>query len=392
MQDLPLPVLFRRAEATFQQLQSQTPTSPSTQRQHIHNALACLDRASALVDSLGLFSSNEDKDDLTTGEIKYLLIPYYKAEILSHQHQNYIPRNGDDMTYEDNVLNQQKARLESLQSSQTLHENFLLRAQHYDLLSSGALKCIFGVVESTGTSSIAAQPPKIDASTLRELKIKKFKLAKNVDARIETLTHRLSSGKNDSKNEQDDNDDEEADERELQLLKIEAAALKSIESLRAVRDEIGVLRHATSLTFEDRRRKSSSNLSFQQQQQQHQLQNQEMLAELRKAAGALKLGQDAVHREALRDAVFQPSHILPSFTVEQQGDIEVAQILAQHHAEAEKAQKLAAEKAERGRTGDASEEGDDDEYDDNVYRQRAMDNWKDANPRGWGNSRLKPCG
>jgi immunoglobulin-binding protein 1 len=51
---------------------------------------------------------------------------------------------------------------------------------------------------------------------------------------------------------------------------------------------------------------------------------------------------------------------------------------------------MAALKAERGRKGDDSEE--DDEYDDKVYRQRAMDDWKDDNPRGWGNSKLKPCG
>jgi len=394
MQDLPLPALFRRAEATFQKLQSQSAPSPSGQDQHINAALACLDRASALIDSLGLFSSNEDKDDLTTGEIKYLLIPYYKAEILSYQHQNYTPRNGDNTDNEDSFLNQQKWRLESLKSSHTLHENFLLQAQQYDFLSSGALKCIFGVKESTNFSSIAAEPPRIDVSTLRELKIEKFKLGKSVDFRIEELTHRLSSGKNknekDLKEEDYNDEDEEVNERELQVLKIEASALKSIESLRAVRQEIDVLKHATSLTHEDRRKNTSSNLSSTSQQQHFQNQNSDMLAELRKAAGALKLGQEAVQRESLRQAVFQPSHTLPTLTVEQHGDIEVAQILAQQRSEAEKAQKVAAEKEERGRTGDTSEE--DDEYNDKVYRQRAMDDWKDENPRGWGNSKLKPCG
>ena len=76
--------------------------------------------------------------------------------------------------------------------------------------------------------------------------------------------------------------------------------------------------------------------------------------------------------------------------MEQQGDIEVAQILAQQRAEAEKTQRIAAEKAARGRKADDSEE--DDEYEDKIYKQRAMDDWKDENPRGWGNSKLKPCG
>lgn len=391
IQDLSLSALFRRAEATFQKLQSQATPSPSTQSQLVNDTLACLERASALVDSLGLFSSNEDKDDLTTGEIKYLLIPYYKAEILSQQHQIYTSRSGDDRNNDDRLLDQQKSRLETLKVSQTLHENFLLQAQQYELLSSGALKCIFGVVESTNFSSVAAQPPKIDASTLRELKIEKFKLGKSVAARIEALSHRLALGKNKNERDQKEDEDEEVAERELQLLRIEEAALKSIESLRAVRQEIDVLEHATRLTDEARRRKTSSNLSSSQDphSQQQQLQNEDMLAELRKAAGALKLGQEALHRESLRRAVFQPTHISPTISVEQQGDIEVAQMVAQQRAKAEIVQKRAAEKAERGRRGDDSDQEDDNEK---VYKERAMDDWKDANPRGWGNSKLKPCG
>ena len=37
--------------------------------------------------------------------------------------------------------------------------------------------------------------------------------------------------------------------------------------------------------------------------------------------------------------------------------------------------------------------GEQEEEQENVklWRQRAMDDWKDDNPRGWGNSKLKPC-
>ena len=268
-QDLPLPALFRRAEATFQKLQAQQtpPISPSTQTQLINDALASLDRASLLVESLGLFSSNEDKDDLTTSEIKYLLIPYYKAEFLTQQHQNYIsnrlsnttessgPTSGGDAS----VLNHQKLRLEALNSVPPLLENFLLQAQQYDLLSPGTLKCLSAVVRSGGKT------PKIDASTLRELKIEKFKLEKSISARMEALLHRLGKS---SINEEDNDDDDDSElaERELQILKIESAALKSIEALRAVRQEIEVLHHATNLSDEDRCR---STLSSSSQNSQH---------------------------------------------------------------------------------------------------------------------------
>ena len=32
----------------------------------------------------------------------------------------------------------------------------------------------------------------------------------------------------------------------------------------------------------------------------------------------------------------------------------------------------------------------DEDSDAKVGKQRAMDNWKDDNPRGWGNSKLRP--
>lgn len=80
--------------------------------------------------------------------------------------------------------------------------------------------------------------------------------------------------------------------------------------------------------------------------------------------------------------VFRPSHILPTLTVEQQGAIELAQARereAQHkQAEAEAAARRAA----------AASDDDDEEE---LARSRAWDDFKDDNPRGWGNSKLRPC-
>ena len=39
-----------------------------------------------------------------------------------------------------------------------------------------------------------------------------------------------------------------------------------------------------------------------------------------------------------------------------------------------------------------AEELGSDEDEDELQRQRAFDDFKDDNPRGWGNSRTKPCG
>lgn len=80
--------------------------------------------------------------------------------------------------------------------------------------------------------------------------------------------------------------------------------------------------------------------------------------------------------------MFRPSHILPTLTVEQQGAIELRQ--AQERQAAHDAAAAAAAPAAAGRRSD-------DEDDDEVGRSRAWDDWKDDNPRGWGNSKLRPC-
>lgn len=84
-QELPLSALFQRARATLKQLEAAPASDPATQRLVARGA-ECLRAAAAAVDALALFSPNEDRDDLATGDIKYLLIPFYQAEVAGHTH------------------------------------------------------------------------------------------------------------------------------------------------------------------------------------------------------------------------------------------------------------------------------------------------------------------
>jgi hypothetical protein len=80
--------------------------------------------------------------------------------------------------------------------------------------------------------------------------------------------------------------------------------------------------------------------------------------------------------------VLRPGHILPTLTVEQQGDIEVRQMRERE------AKQKAAEAAQKAA---AAEAGSDDEDEAELAKQRAWDDFADDNPRGWGNSKLRPC-
>ena len=370
-QDLPLPLLFRRAEAAFQNLTT-TPGEDEAQHQQqriqrITSAIASLERAASLVDSLGIFSPNEDKDDLATTDVKLLLIPHYHAELLASLHEHH-PNSSQDSTLI-------KKRLKTLLASRNLHQAFLQRVVQYGAVSSDESRRLVALVLDLVDSN-----ERMDAATLRQLKIDKFKLEKKAAVQLERLS---SLQRHNNDNDDDDSNNTNGDEdleREAAFLRIEAVALKSIDSLHSLQQEVVVLRHASNLSLEER----------QQVRDRTKTPQQDLLSELRTAADNLCIGTSGSgsgsggtamsQREELRQAVFRPSHVLPSMTVEEWGDIEVAQAMERQRKEKEEAERR------------KKKEGDNNDADDDVYRQRAMDDWKDDNPRGWGNSKLRPSG
>ena len=87
--------------------------------------------------------------------------------------------------------------------------------------------------------------------------------------------------------------------------------------------------------------------------------------------------------EQIRSEVFRPSHILPTMTVEQAGEIEYAEMREREVRSAENAARAAREEAEM--TTEERETRD-------LAKARSWDEFKDDNPFGHGNSKLRPCG
>ncbi len=55
-----------------------------TELEILQAAIASLQRCEHLVDSLGIFSANEQVEDIASGDLKYLLIAAYKGDIQSN--------------------------------------------------------------------------------------------------------------------------------------------------------------------------------------------------------------------------------------------------------------------------------------------------------------------
>ena len=81
-QDLPLAELFLRATSIVRQLESKPSPAPES-RQLLQEGIRLLRLASQLVEAAGLFSPNEEKDDVATADLRVLLVPYYLGELLS---------------------------------------------------------------------------------------------------------------------------------------------------------------------------------------------------------------------------------------------------------------------------------------------------------------------
>lgn len=77
---LPLGVLFSRCQVVYAQ---QDQLVVSRDPDLIDSALALLARTQSAVESAGIFSSNEDADDLATADVKFLLVPFYIGSLLS---------------------------------------------------------------------------------------------------------------------------------------------------------------------------------------------------------------------------------------------------------------------------------------------------------------------
>ncbi|KAI4991841.1 hypothetical protein ZWY2020_040227 [Hordeum vulgare] len=80
--DLPLPALFDRASHLHA-----LASSSSLDQEGIRKGVDLLRRCDEMVSKLGLFSSNETKEDISTANLKYLLVPYYLGEMIEQVEQ-----------------------------------------------------------------------------------------------------------------------------------------------------------------------------------------------------------------------------------------------------------------------------------------------------------------
>ena len=289
-------------------------------------------------------------------------------------------------------------------------EAFLRRCEVHDLLTPEAKRQREGLKRQR-------EGQNADPGTARADKVARFRRERAIRARLEELesTRRRRAEEALLNADWDDEDpdaspEDEVEERERWTLLIEDAVAKSLDNVThlarelemiAARDELAAARPAGPRAaggvnapgrgvytlmpdgavvpgFNDASSGCASSIGGRQTASVPA----ELMESLRRMYGTGVAGGSARSAERIRSEVFRQSHILPTMTVEQAGEIERREMMERQLAQAENAARRAREESEM--TREEREERD-------LAKARSWDEFKDDNPFGHGNSKLRPC-
>lgn len=167
MQQLPLSAAFSKAYTLH--------SKHSLSSEHSQELLELLQHCEQLVEQGALFSRNEDQDDLSTGLMRYLLVPFMKAEALNTAALPQQPQQQQQAT-----MAQQ--RLQQASAARAAYTQFLQRASQYSLLGS--------TCQAAYEAQEAGQAAAADPGTARGQKVERFRRSRALQGLIQQLEAR----------------------------------------------------------------------------------------------------------------------------------------------------------------------------------------------------------
>ncbi|KAJ3044702.1 hypothetical protein HDV00_001106 [Rhizophlyctis rosea] len=203
-----------------------------------------------------------------------------------------------------------------------------------------------------------------DADRRRTMKIERHKRGKAIKDKLKELTFQIASTTSSSSSI-----DEELD-RDLLLTTLDLFIQKVIDSLKSIADEESMLQQAMQMELHRSKEGSDTSNRVEVRQPHRRVNpNGPILAPDGKALRPFVL---LSQREAVRQQVFGPSHNLPTMTIEQYLDNQIAQ------------GNFLQGGGERPKTP-IQDDNDEEAIDAETYKKREWDEFTEANPKGWGN-------
>ncbi|KAE8077700.1 hypothetical protein FH972_016237 [Carpinus fangiana] len=397
MEDLSLPALFEQARKMHS-----IATVSGADQELVKKGCEALGKCEDMVSKLGLFSANETKDDISTTNLKYVLVIFYLAELTEKVAQ-------DD-------------RIQVLKASQAKLKEFISFCEAMELVPEEELE----TSTQGGPNSFADQRARKIARFRREraaevklLDLKERKERRGRSSRAATLSTPVEAG------EEDMLDDDGEEEREAWLTTISLAICKAFGLLEMLKKEEDMLSAIKEKISKEGEEFSRDVLDDRTKRAEAWHRDAAVRARYTKPAQPITcatFAQDVLEgraevshahdhkhkplifgptslvggsltseRQRMAAQVFQPGHRLPTMSIEEAGltEMEIMNNWQERNAKLMEEANSAWYKDDR-----KPRPGSEDDEDDDAAQEkaRAWDDWKDENPRGAGNKKLTPCG
>lgn len=393
-----MPALFEEARKIHQ-----AATECGGDQESVRKGCEILEKCEDMISKLGLFSSNETRDDVSTTNLKYLLVPYYLGELIEKASE-------DD-------------RIQILKASQAKLKEFISFCETMELVPPEELE----TAGQAGTNTVVDRRARKIARFRRQraaesklLEIKERKERRGRSTKAAALSTPVEAG------EEDVLDDDGEEEREAWLTTISLAICKAYDLLEMLKKEEEMLSAVKERQSKDGEKEFSQAIldertkkaelwhrdaavraqytkpaqpitcaTFAQDvlegranvSQAHEHKHQPMIF----GPASLVGGSLTSERERMAAQVFQPQHRLPTMSIEEAGLKEMEMMNKWQERNAKLMEEANSAWYKDNRIPGPNQEDDEDD-DAAVEKARAWDDWKDDNPRGAGNKKLTPCG
>lgn len=213
--------------------------------------------------------------------------------------------------------------------------------------------------EAKGNGSASHTPMEYEA---RDAKVKRFKRKKMLHQRLNDLRHALEKHSAVPPNDESEHVDDER-MRELAVAEAEYAALCAVDESKLLSAE------------------AEMQAMHMKKPQQRSIEHEPSSSQKPRAVTIRPVDTARIARTRADSGLFRPYHQQPSMTVEEFGELQKAQLAAQKNPE----------QLQKTQEQDSNTSATDLEGDEEAKRLREWDDFRDAHPRGSGNSKLRPC-
>ncbi|KAJ3410691.1 hypothetical protein HDV05_003488 [Chytridiales sp. JEL 0842] len=327
--------LFKEAQGLYKTIDGSTSSSsdPSLQAD-ISTAVSKLETCVSMIRNLAIFSSNETLEDINTLDLRFFLVDYYLGEL----HLRIVDKD----------------RMAHLKDSVRCLSSFITLCNSHGILQAADKEYFESEAENVPKNAERRRMEKI--ARFKREKAAKEKLAELIERNVEVMRRQQEV-------EQDYIDEEL--QREIILTMVDLAIQRSFDSIKMSKEEILLLESMQRARSSE---KGDAKLDEITERLDRLPTSGALLSKDGKPLRPFVITKD---RNEVRDRVFRQGHNLPTMTIEEYLEREM----------------------ERGNfiqgggepPAPNKDDLDDEASDLATMKARAFDDFKDWNPKGWGN-------